>query len=96
MPNFADLNRSRLIEYFMLDDAMPIAASIGTYAGKPIPAAVIDAFGRRYDYTGIAPRHFDGRFDLDALRTGEFILQPGLVYRYNRTRKHWWKALRQT
>jgi hypothetical protein len=32
-------------------------------------------------YAGVAPRRLDGEFDIDALRPGEFIVKPGLIYR---------------
>jgi hypothetical protein len=69
------------IEYFMLHDAKPTGPSMGRFADREIPESVVDVFGRRYVYVGVAPRRWDGQFDVDALGTGEFILPPGLVYR---------------
>ena len=94
MPGFADLMiQSRPIEYFILHDPTPIGRRIGIYENKSVHEAVVDAFGRRYDYAGIAPRRWDGRFDVDGLQTGEFILRPGLIYRYKPTKKSWWEWL---
>jgi hypothetical protein len=42
---------------------------------------VVDASGHRYRFAGVAPRAADGRIDVEGLRTGEWIVQPGLVYR---------------
>jgi hypothetical protein len=73
--------RGRPIEYFMLHDAKPIGRSVGLYANREISESVVDDFGRHYVFAGIAPRLWNGEFNVDALRTGEFILKPGLVYR---------------
>ena len=59
--------------------------SLGTYAGEPIPAIIVDADGRRYFYAGLAPRFGNGRYDLDALRKDEWLVEPGLVYSGERT-----------
>jgi len=67
--------------YFQLSDIRDEGPILGYYAGRAIPAAVIDESGRRYLYAGIAPRRFDGRPDVEALRRGEWLVQPGLVYR---------------
>jgi hypothetical protein len=83
----AALSHSRPIEYSMLYDTKPAGPVIGTYGGVEIAEAVIDAFGRRFVYAGIALRQSNGRFDDRALGPGEFILQPGLVYRHDRAAK---------
>ena len=76
----ARIAHRRPIEYFMLLAPRPDGPVVGRYAGQPIPAAVIDEDGRRYVYAGTAPRLLDGRYDLDALRTDEWLVEPGLVY----------------
>jgi|SRR6516225_10185914 hypothetical protein len=53
---------------------------VGSYAGQPIAASVVDCFGRRYFYAGAAPRDCNGQYDFDALAPGEWIVEPGLVY----------------
>jgi hypothetical protein len=55
---------------------------MGFYACQEIPASVADEFGRRFVYAGVAPRKPNGMFDVDALATGEFIVPPGLIYRW--------------
>ena len=79
-------NRARRIppEYFMLLDPRPDGPRVGFYDGQEIPAAVIDAEGRRYLYAGVAPRLLSGHYDLDALRKDEWLVEPGLVYRDER------------
>jgi hypothetical protein len=67
-------------EYFILVNLQFEGMVIGHLAGQPIPETVVDASGLRYRYVGVAPRDSDGRFDVESLRTGEWIVQPGLVY----------------
>lgn len=71
----------RYSDYFLLVKPRPAGARIGSYSGDPIPAAVVDEFGRRYVYVGLAPRRLDGGYDTAALGPGEWIVPPGLVYR---------------
>jgi hypothetical protein len=91
--SFAASNRVRHLEYFLLHDAKPTGPSVGIYANRDIPASVVDDFGRRYLFSGIAPRQGNGQFDLDALRAGEFILKPGLVYRMEHLPRNWIESL---
>jgi hypothetical protein len=86
-------NQERPIEYSILDDVQPAGRSVGTYAGREIPESVVDEFGRRFVYVGVAPRKWNGRYDGDALGPGEFIVRPGLVYRYENTKPSWWGTL---
>jgi hypothetical protein len=67
-------------EYFILANLRSEEPTIGHLAGRPIPETVVDAYGHRYRYVGVAPRDADGRFDVGSLRAGEWIVQPGLVY----------------
>jgi hypothetical protein len=53
---------------------------LGSYANQPIAEAVVDCFGRRFVYAGVAPRRHNGRYDFGALAPGEWIVEPGLVY----------------
>jgi hypothetical protein len=71
---------SRPVEYFILVEPKADGPLIGYYAGRPIPAAVVDCFGRRYSYVGVAPRRRSGQYDVESLRPGEWIVEPGLVY----------------
>jgi len=66
----------RPIEYSILHNAKPIGPSMGFYTDREIPESVIDEFGRRFVYAGVAPRKCNGAFDVDALAAGEFIVQP--------------------
>ena len=44
-------------------------------------SVMVDEFGRRYAYAGVAPRLRDGRYDVDAVGKDEWLVEPGLVYR---------------
>ena len=74
-------------EYFILNDVQTEGATIGRLADNPIVEMVIDASGHRYRYVGVAPRVADGGFDVEALRTGDWIVRPGLVYALEKKRK---------
>jgi hypothetical protein len=80
MPSFAAAH-VRPVEYLVLVEPRPAGPVVGFLAGNPIPEAVVDYFGRRYVYAGVAPRRRNGKYDGDALRRGEWIVEPGLVYR---------------
>ena len=67
-------------EYFVLANLREQGTVIGRLADHPIADTVVDASGLRYHFVGVAPRDRSGRFDVEALRTGEWIVQPGLVY----------------
>jgi len=77
----AGVGRRLPTEYFVLANLRSEGTVIGHLAGKPIPETVVDASGHRYRFAGVAPRAADGRIDVEGLRTGEWIVQPGLVYR---------------
>ena len=79
MPRFS-LSTARPVEYFILVEPHADGPVVGYYAGRPIPAAVVDYFGRRYSYAGVAPRRRSGQYDVEALGPGEWIVEPGLVY----------------
>ncbi len=83
----ASTRRRRPLEYSILHNPRSAGAVIGKLAGKEISEYVYDEFGRLFVYSGVAPRRRDGAFDDDALGTGEFIVQPGLVYSYHKPRK---------
>ena len=73
----------RYVEYLILNDPHPDGPVVGFFRDLPIAAAVVDGFGRRYVYVGIASRRHNGQYDIDALARGERLVEPGLVYRYN-------------
>lgn len=80
MSRFA-LTTDRPVDYFILVEPRADGPLLGYYAGRPIPAAVVDYFGRRYSYAGVAPRGRSGQYNVEALGPGEWIIEPGLVYR---------------
>jgi hypothetical protein len=57
---------------------------IGSYAGQPIFESVFDLDGYRYVYVGVAPRLRNGRVDVRALRENQWLVEPGLVYEWDR------------
>ncbi|KRD63727.1 MULTISPECIES: hypothetical protein [Sinorhizobium/Ensifer group] len=67
-------------EYFILADIAFEGAVIGSLAGRPIREAVRDGSGLCYRFVGVAPRLAGGGFDVLSLRSGEWIVEPGLVY----------------
>jgi hypothetical protein len=79
----------RPIEYSILHGVKPIGPSLGYYNDSEIPESVVDDFGRRFVYAGVAPRRWNGQFDGDALEPGEFIVRPGLVYRIENMKNSW-------
>ncbi|WP_379072512.1 hypothetical protein ACHMW4_28155 [Mesorhizobium sp. UC22_110] len=79
---FRLLTRTNAIptEYFILANLQSDGPVVGHLAGKPIREAVIDQDGRRYRFTGVMPRTRGGRFAVESLVPGEWIVQPGLIY----------------
>jgi len=73
------------VEYFILRVAAPLPGVASTIAGylaeRPILTAVQDSAGTCYRYAGLAPRLPDGRYDVQSLSAGEWIVEPGLIYR---------------
>lgn len=86
-------NSDRPIEYSILHGVTPAGRSVGTYAGQDIPETIVDEFGRHFAYVGVAPRKWNGHYDGNALAPGEFIVPPGLVYRYVAAGPSWWETL---
>src|SRR5262249_2760615 len=74
------ITTDRPVDYLILTEPSAAGPVIGQYAGRPIYAAVVDYFGRRFSYAGIAPRLRNGRYDVGALQPGEWIVEPGLIY----------------
>ncbi|MFO1057752.1 MAG: hypothetical protein U1E53_12395 [Dongiaceae bacterium] len=68
-----------------LDEPQPEGPVIGSYAGAAIAATVVDLKGRRYRFAGVMPRRAEGCYDLGALAEGEWIVEPGLIYRWDGT-----------
>jgi len=82
MPMFAPMNQD-YVDYHILVEPRADGPVIGYFAGQPIAAAVVDLFGRRFVYEGVAPRRRDGQYDVSCLRKGEWIVEPGLVYNFD-------------
>jgi hypothetical protein len=76
----ANFTTARPVEYFILVEPRADGPVIGQYADRPIAAAVVDYFGCRFTYAGVAPRLRNGRYDVEALQPGEWIVEPGLIY----------------
>lgn len=75
------LGHRRELTLSLVAEPRPLGPFIGHLAGVAFAETVSDAFGRCFTYQGVMPRGPDGEFDLESLRRGEFIVQPGLLYR---------------
>ena len=73
--------RCNRADFLVVVDPRPEGPILGTFGEHKIASTVVDCFGRRYDYVGIATRLWIGRCDVDALKYGEWLVEPGLVYR---------------
>src|ERR1700693_203611 len=82
MPRF-EVRYKPCVDYHMLVDPRREGPVIGIYREQPITESVTDYFGRSFSYAGVAPRERDGQYDVTALKPGQFIVQPGLVYCMN-------------
>jgi hypothetical protein len=79
---FASRHRNtRIAEYSMIVEPRAEGAVIGYFADEPISESVVDTFGRHFSYVGLACRRRDGLIDVTQLKAGEFVAEPGLVYR---------------
>lgn len=90
-PQYSAFDGRRRAEFFMLRAVVRAGPVIGRYAGAEIYQSIVDEWGRRYIFVGIATIRSEGDYDCDALRTGEFILAPGLVYRLDRIPPNLWQ-----
>jgi hypothetical protein len=72
--------RSRPVDYFMLQEPHGEGPLVGIFAGQAICECMTDYLGQRYRFSGIAPRLSNGRYDVDALQPGEWLVEPGLIY----------------
>jgi hypothetical protein len=79
---FANVRRAQIIDYSILHHTSPRGPVIGLLDGCEFSAFVQDEFGRLFAYCGVAPRLSNGAFDDAALKEGEFIVLPGLIYSY--------------
>jgi hypothetical protein len=74
------VSRSMPIEYFILANLRFEGPIVGYLASHTIHETVVDERGTRYRYVGLMGRDVDGRFDVNSLQPGEWIVQPGLIY----------------
>jgi hypothetical protein len=73
-------NRNQPVDYYMLQEPRGEGPSVGSFAGQAISERMTDYLGDRYRFVGIAPRLSNGRYDTGALRPGEWLVEPGLIY----------------
>ena len=66
--------------YSIMVEPRPAGATIGLYRGLPIAERVVDQFDRCFTYVGVIGRRGDGQYDVNALKPGQFVVEPGLVY----------------
>ena len=66
--------------YSIMVAPRPAGAMIGVYRGQPIAERVVDQFDRRFTFAGVIGRRRDGQYDVDVLKPGQFVVEPGLVY----------------
>ena len=66
--------------YSIMVEPRPAGVTIGLYRGLPIAERVVDQFDRRFTFVGIIGRRRDGQYDVNALKPGQFVVEPGLVY----------------
>lgn len=92
-PQFNAFDGRKRAEFFVLRNVVPAGLVIGHRAGQDIYGSIVDEWDRRYSFVGIANFRREGGYDCDALRTGEFILPPGLVYRLDRIPPTLWELL---
>lgn len=75
------------IEYYVLKvvggtPARPAGKNIvGYFAEHAIFGTVVDCAGHSYRYVGVMPRLANGHYDVESLRSDEWIVEPGLIYR---------------
>ena len=77
------LDTGRHVDYLMLSDPRPDGPVVGFFRDRSIAAAVVDYFGRRYVFSGLASRRRNGQYDIDAFARGEWLVEPGLVYAHD-------------
>ena len=73
--------RSFPAEYLILPRTFDDGPTVGYIGERPIAEEILDQWGRRYVYCGLAPKLASGAFNLKLIRTGEWIVEPGLLYR---------------
>ena len=74
------VSRSIPHEYFLLHGIREDGPIIAQLRGRPISASVVDSYGRRYRFVGLAGRDRAGRLDVLSLKRGEWVVSPDLIY----------------
>lgn len=92
-PQYSHFDGRRRAEFFILRNVVPVAPVVGRHADRDIFRSVVDEWGRRYSFVGIASFRREGGYDCDALRTGEFILPPGIIYQLDYMPTTFWELL---
>jgi hypothetical protein len=82
MPGFIPLQHHTEpdVEFFRLHNARPDGVVVARYRDHAVCDVMIDEYGQRYVFAGLAPRRRDGTYDVKGLKVGEVILEPGLIY----------------
>ena len=68
-------------EYRRLAWARPAGPVIGVFGGQLVSSAVVDKSGHRYVYAGVISWNRHSRYGAELLGPGEWIVEPGIVYR---------------
>jgi len=71
---------NQILEYSLVHDAKAVGPKIGEYAGVPIYESIADGCGQHYNFVGTASHYANGTLNAEVLKSGEFILRPGLIY----------------
>jgi len=95
MPGYFVLGRSARfraaqpdVEFYRLYGARPDGAVVARYRDQDVCDVVVDEFGHRYVFAGVAPRLLNGAYDVRGLKIGEVILEPGLIYQLIPVKRH--------
>lgn len=75
------MSRALPVEYFILAGISFRGDIVGSLDGRPIHDIAVDESGRQYRFAGVAPKTAGGRYNVIALSEGEWIVEPGLLYR---------------
>lgn len=68
-------------ESFVLAEFETRGERLGQFRGQPIHPVVVDGDGNRYIFAGVATRTREGGYRLDQFGRGEWLIEPGLIYR---------------
>ena len=77
------------VDFYVLKGAKPDGNLIAVYLDCQVVDVIVDECGHRYAFVGVAPRKRDGRYDINVLRAGEVIVEPGLLYQLVPGKHHW-------